>query len=211
MKSIAAFGAGLLFAITACGGGGDGQPTTPPSGGAQTLSTIRLPASSLALAAGATTTLVATALDASGRVISGASGYTYSTSSNAIAEVQPSGALLALGAGTATITVSLTRDGVTATTTTTVTVTGTLATTATVTAGNDLAFTPPTVIVARNATVSYTFGSVVHNVAFRTAAGTPSNVPNSSATTVARVFPTAGDFTYDCTLHGGMTGQVVVR
>lgn len=210
MKLFQTFTTGMLIALAACGGGG-GQPTTPPGGTAQTLATIRLPASSLALAAGASAALAPSALDAGGRVISGASGYTYTSSASAVAEVQPSGAVLAVGAGTSTITVSLTRDGVTATTSTTVTVTGSLAGSATVTGGNDLAFTPPTVVVARNATVSYSFGTITHNVAFRTAAGAPSNVPNTSSSTVARVFPTAGDFTYDCTLHGGMTGQVIVR
>lgn len=210
MRTLRTLAAGLLITLAACGGG-DGQPTPPPGGTAQTLSTIRLPASSIALAAGATSTLVPSALDASGRVITGASGYTYSSSASGVAEVQPTGVLLGLGAGTATVTVSLTRDGVTATTTTTVTVTGSLATSAAVTGGNDLTFSPPTVIVARNATVSYTFGTVPHNVSFRTAAGAPSNIPNGSSSTTARVFPTAGDFPYDCTLHGGMTGQVVVR
>ena len=211
MRSVRTVAAGLLITLAACGGGGDSQPTQPQGGTTQTLSTIRLPASSLALAAGATTTLVPSALDASGRVITGASGYTYSSSASSVAEVQSNATVLGLGAGTATITVSLTRDGVTATTTTTVTVTGSLAASATVTGGNDLAFSPPTVIVARNATVSYAFGTVTHNVAFRTTVGAPANVPNTSSATVARVFPTAGDFTYDCTLHGGMTGQVVVR
>lgn len=202
-----------LLTLTACGGGGGSStPTTPITPVTQKLATIRLPSASLSLAAGAITTLAPTALDASGATIAGVTGYTYSSGTTTVAEAQATGSVIGIGAGSSVITVSLTRDGVTATATTTVAVTGSLPTTATVAAGaSDLTFTPPTLVVARNASVTYSFGALTHNVTFRTATGAPTNVPNSASTTVARVFQTNGDFTYDCTIHAGMTGMVLVR
>lgn len=198
------------FGVVACGGGST-TPTPPAGGTTQTLSTIRVTTPTVALAAGATATLVAEALDAGGRVISGATGYTYASSAPAVAESQGDGSVLGLSAGTATISVSLTRNGVTATSSAAVTVTGALATAATVNAGTGgLVFTPPTLVVARNANVTFAFTGL-HNVTFRTVTGAPSNIPNTSAASVARAFPTAGNFPYDCTLHTGMTGMVMVR
>jgi plastocyanin len=72
-------------------------------------------------------------------------------------------------------------------------------------------FTPPQITVARAGTVTWTFGTRTHNVTFATATGAPANVPNSSNAQVARTFNTAGTFAYECTLHTGMTGSVVVQ
>jgi plastocyanin len=203
-------GASLLGAL-ACGGGGGG--TTPPvTGPTQTLSTIRLGTTTANLTAGNTTSLSPSALDSKGAVIAGVAGYTYATSNAAIAEASATGVVLATGAGTATITVSLSRDGVTATATSTVTVTGSLPTAASVAAGaSDNTFTPATLVVARNANVTFSFGARQHNVTFRGTPGSPTNVANSTNASVALSFPTAGDFSYDCSLHAGMTGAVIVR
>ena len=202
-----------LLAITACGGGGGGttnpNPNPTPT---QTLSTIRVSSSTLALAAGAVGTLSVDALDASGRVIAGVTGYSYTSSAATVVEPQSSGELLGISAGTATITVSLTRDGVTATATATVTVTGSLPVAASVAAGaSDQTYTPATIVVARNANVTYTFGGLNHTVTFRSVAGAPASVPATTNSSVARAFPVVGDFRYDCTIHSGMSGIVIVR
>jgi plastocyanin len=211
MKVLHLLGGLALSVLAACGGSGGTTPTPNPAP-TQTLASLRLPSNAIALTAGGTVTLTPVALDASGRTISGASGYTFATSASGVAELQNGGAVLGINAGTATVTVSLTRDGVTATTTATVTVTGSLPAAGSVAAGNaDQTFTPPTLVVARNATVTYTFGALAHNVSFRTAAGAPTNIPTSTASSITRTFPAAGDFTYDCTLHAGMTGTVLVR
>ncbi len=208
------FGQMLLSVATvgmvACGGGST-TPTPLTGGTTQTLSTIRVTTPTVALAAGAAATLVAEALDAGGRVISGATGYTYASSAAGVAELQGDGSVLAISAGTATITVSLTRDGVTATSTAVVTVTGALAAAATVSAGTGgLIFAPASLVVARNANVTFAFAGL-HNVTFRTVTGAPTNIPNTTAASVTRAFPTAGNFPFDCTLHTGMTGMVMVR
>lgn len=210
MQRFARLSSLCLIAVIGCGGGGN--DTMGPGGNqTQTLASVRLSPSSFNLTAGQITTLNPQALDASGAVIASASGYAYSSSAPTVAEVRPDGTLLALGAGSATITVSLTRDGVTASGTASVSVTGTLPTSVTITAGTDNQFNPKTVIVARNASVDYEFLSVVHNVTYGSATGAPSNIPNSSNTSVSRTFGADGDFSYECTIHSGMTGTVIVR
>jgi plastocyanin len=67
------------------------------------------------------------------------------------------------------------------------------------------------VAIAAGGTVTWTFGSVEHNVNFGGSGGAPSNISTSSNTTAARTFNTAGNFSYDCNLHAGMTGTVIVR
>lgn len=198
--------------FVACGGGSTNPNPGPPAGTPAPLSTIRVTTPTVALAAGATATLVSEALDAGGRVIAGATGFTYSSSAANVAEPLGDGAILAISAGTATITVSLTRNGVTATSTVAVTVTGSLPGAATVNVGaGGLTFTPPTLVVARNASVTFAFAPVNHNVTFRTVAGAPTNIPNTITTSVVRAFASSGDFPYDCSLHAGMTGMVMVR
>ena len=72
-------------------------------------------------------------------------------------------------------------------------------------------FSPVTVTIARGGTVTWTIGARRHNVTFVTAAGAPENVPTTLNEQVARVFPTSGTFAYNCTLHAGMIGTVVVQ
>jgi plastocyanin len=72
-------------------------------------------------------------------------------------------------------------------------------------------FNPSSLTVARGATVTFTFQSVMHNVIFAAVTGAPANIGNSSNTGVQRVFATAGTFGFDCTLHAGMRGTVIVN
>ncbi len=71
-------------------------------------------------------------------------------------------------------------------------------------------FNPTSLSVPITTSVSFTFFGQTHNVTFDALAGAPANIGNSSNATVARVFGTVGTFTFQCTLHPGMTGQVVV-
>lgn len=73
------------------------------------------------------------------------------------------------------------------------------------------AFSPTSVTIARNGTVTWVNSTgVSHNVTFSTA-GAPANIPNHSAGSNARAFATAGTFNFGCTNHPGMTGSVVVQ
>jgi len=74
-------------------------------------------------------------------------------------------------------------------------------------------FTPGTVTLNVGGTVTFAFGSLEHNVFFDNApAGAPQNISAPSAnTSVTLTFATKGTFPYNCHLHPGMRGTVVVE
>jgi plastocyanin len=60
--------------------------------------------------------------------------------------------------------------------------------------------------------VQFVFPSLAHNVFFRTTPGQPMDIPGEvSNQTVPRTFNIRGSFTYDCTIHPGMTATIVVH
>jgi plastocyanin len=78
------------------------------------------------------------------------------------------------------------------------------------------AFQPSTVTIPAGSRVRWTWrntGGVIHNV---TSTGQPS-FPSSAASisgdgsTYQQLFATAGTYRYECTLHAGMTGMVIVQ
>lgn len=75
---------------------------------------------------------------------------------------------------------------------------------------NDNSFTPGCTTVAPGTTVTWTWGANVsnnHNVTFP---GGPSSNTQTSGT-FQRTFSQAGTFSYTCTVHAGMSGQVRVQ
>ena len=60
-------------------------------------------------------------------------------------------------------------------------------------------------------TVTYEFPAQPHNVIFERVAGAPADIQETRNQRVSRTFPVAGRFDYDCTLHPGMSGEVVAR
>jgi len=74
-------------------------------------------------------------------------------------------------------------------------------------------FTPGRVNLIAGGTVTFAFGSLEHQVFFDNApAGAPGNIPEPTAnTTVTSTFATRGTFVYNCHLHPGMSGTVVVE
>jgi plastocyanin len=50
----------------------------------------------------------------------------------------------------------------------------------------------------------------VHNVVFAQRVGAPTDIDVSANITISRTFGTAGTFNYQCTVHAGMNGVVVV-
>jgi plastocyanin len=74
------------------------------------------------------------------------------------------------------------------------------------------AFTPSTITVAQGATVTWQIVGNTHNVTFGANKPTGGDAPNTpSGGTITRTFPTAGTYTYQCTLHTGMSGTVIVQ
>lgn len=84
---------------------------------------------------------------------------------------------------------------------------------ATIVAAPSLQFTPATINLVHGGTVTFQFGSVAHDVFFdNDPAGAPENIATASAnTSIARTFNTPGRFVFNCHIHPGMTGVVVVQ
>jgi plastocyanin len=90
---------------------------------------------------------------------------------------------------------------------------GTPVAAATVEATPSNQFTPNTVTIVAGGTVTVDFGSVAHDVFFDNApTGAPANVtePTSNKSTTL-TFNQAGTFVYNCHIHPGMHGTVVVK
>jgi plastocyanin len=206
----------IVSALIACGGGDDGGGTTnppppPPPGGNQTLGSIQTNVTTLNLGAGNTQTITVTAYDTQNAIISNPGSPTFTSSAAAIAEVDGSGTVTGISSGTANINVSLTVGSVTRTATVAVTVTGSLPSTANVSTTNGDAFTPNKVLIGIGGVVRWTFGVTIHNVTFQSSPGAPTNIADTYSISVDRTFAQSGNYNYQCTIHAGMNGQVVVR
>jgi plastocyanin len=84
---------------------------------------------------------------------------------------------------------------------------------ATVQATPSKQFTPGNVAVLQGGTVTFAFGSLGHNVFFDNApAGAPANITaTTSNQSQTLTFNTKGTFPYNCHIHPGMRGTVVVE
>jgi plastocyanin len=72
-------------------------------------------------------------------------------------------------------------------------------------------FTPTQVTIRVNQSVLFDFPADQHNVIFAQRTGKPADIPVTANTQVTRTFSTAGTFPYDCTLHPGMSGSIIVN
>lgn len=192
-----------LAIFSACGGGG----TEPVVDNAVATVSISSPATTIA--PGATVQMTAVARNAGGSTVSGGTP-TWSSSTQSVATVSSSGLVTAVANGTSTITATI--DGKNGTRVITV-ATITPVPAATVDAGATNSFTPPQVDLSVGGTVTWHFnGPNDHNVTFvSSSAGTPANIGATSNADVSRTFTTAGSFPYQCTLHAGMSGTVIVH
>jgi plastocyanin len=74
-------------------------------------------------------------------------------------------------------------------------------------------FTPNRVTLVAGGTITFAFGSLEHNVFFdNQPAGAPANITAPSANkSVTLTFGTKGTYEYNCHIHPGMRGTVVVE
>ena len=71
-------------------------------------------------------------------------------------------------------------------------------------------FSPFTTTIKVGKSVEFDFPSEAHNVIFEKKAGAPTDIQVVLSTKVARTFNAVGTFPFDCTIHPGMSGQVIV-
>lgn len=188
-----------VFGLVGCGGGSDG-----PTGGGNGVASVRMIANAISLFPAQTEQLSATALDASGGTVASAPAPIWASANNAIATVTSGGLVTAVANGQTDITATISgRVG-----TTRVTVGAAPLSAIVDMPGNS--FTPFTTTIRLTGTVSFRFPATAHNVIFKPRTGTPADILPESNTTITRTFNTLGTFAYDCTLHSGMSGEVVV-
>jgi plastocyanin len=72
----------------------------------------------------------------------------------------------------------------------------------------NVAFNPETVTIKAGHTVAWKFddGSVAHNVS-----GEGFRSPDRTSGIFSHTFSKAGDYKYDCTIHAGMNGEVIIK
>ena len=130
----------------------------------------------------------------------------WAVSPASVASVSSAGIVTALSAGSATVTA--TAGGVTGTFTATIVDAGIPAAATVFMPGN--AFSPFSVTIRVQGTVTWEFPAEEHDVTFVKKAGVPADIPVRRNVSVGRVFTSTGTFPYECMVHPGMTGQVIV-
>jgi plastocyanin len=152
------------------------------------------------------------AFDGLNAEITGAPVPTFGSSNEAFATVNAAGLVTAVALGSATITATMVTVDGTRTATSVITVSNqNFPSFADVTLTVSNTFTPQVVNISVGGSVTWTNNSslTLHNVTFATLA--TNNIPSHTSGSNTRTFNTAGTFDYECTLHGGMTGTVIVH
>jgi plastocyanin len=170
---------------------------------------VTISAGSGSVAVGGTLQFTAAPKDQNGSAI--AASLTWNSSVPAMATISSTGLVTGVATGTTNITVSATAGGVTVgSLPSALTVTSAFASSASVTATLNLTFSPSSVDIAVGGVVTWTFATL-HNVTFNVAAGAPANIPDTGSGTASATFSRAGTFDYQCTIHPGMSGVVIVH
>jgi len=77
------------------------------------------------------------------------------------------------------------------------------------------AFSPSPLQIALGDTIRFNFTVAPdgdgHDVTFDAKAGAPANIPVTRSGIITRVFTTRGSFHYNCFVHPGMSGDIVVQ
>lgn len=174
-------------------------------GSSPDILTVTLTAPKQTIAVGEPVQLTAVARDVNGLTIPNVP-LTYTSSAPTIATVNASGRVLGVAQGSANITAST---GVVSSQPLTFTVTtGSVAAVFTMQANT---FTPAQATIRVGQSVLFDFPADIHNVIFQQRTGKPADIPATSGQAITRTFGTAGTFPFDCTLHPGMSGTVIVN
>ena len=194
MRKIAA---AVTLLVTACGGSDPVSSTT--------VAAVQITTQLGTLRPGQTSQFSATAVNASGNAIPNAGAVTWVSLAPEILSVNGNGLVTANTAGTTSITATV--QSVTGTRVVTVLSVGIGA--VVTMPGNS--FIPTEVTIKTGEQVFFEFPQTAHNVIFERKTGAPQDIQQTRNVTIARTFPVAGNFNYDCTLHPGMVGVVHVN
>ena len=200
---------GGVLLVWSCGGGG----AVGPEPAKAVFSALALSPDSIGVTVGGAVPVTASARDQNGSPMAGLPVPTLTVEDPAIATL--SGTVLSgVAAGSARLFATLTVGDQTHADTSKVVVTDapsggpahpvtTVGTT----------FAPNSITIAVGDSVSWVIAGATHNVTFsppnKPAGGDIPDTP--SGTTVSRIFTGAGVYAYECTIHSGMTAQVVVQ
>jgi plastocyanin len=204
-----------VAAMIGCGGGGSPIEPPPPPPPASILTTVHVDPSVTVYntSPGNVFALTVALRDQNNVAYTGANSKSFSSSSTAVVTVSGDGTVTGVTVGIAQVTVTAQAGSVSRTATTIVTVQEPAAVASVET--HEVRFEPLAVHIIRGGSVTWLIGRqgnpIGHNVTFATS-GAPANIPRTEGgALVSLLFPTAGSFAYECTLHAGMTGTVHVH
>jgi plastocyanin len=205
LRQITAAAAVIVF-VASCGGGGYGATTTEPVVNAPDNTVAKVSVTGTALIApGGSSQLTAIPMNAAGTPLTGLTA-TWSSAETSVATVNGSGLVTAVANGTSMITATVAgKAGLLQVTVQT----ATFSSSATVTAQGS-AFAPDKVDIAAGGTVTWNFADPFDHTVDFSGSG-PENIPATNSKSVERKFPTAGTYPYNCSIHYGMSGTVVVH
>ena len=153
--------------------------------------------------------LTVSAFDAAGTLIANPGVFAWASSAPSVAGVTQTGLVTPVAPGTVTVSAAL--RGVTGSISVEVAPL-TQATKDTIFT-LPLAFSPDNVTIKAGQSVTFLFAGDLHNVIFKPAnpSGSPPDIQETKNVAVTRSFNTKGTFAFDCLIHPGMSGFVVVQ
>lgn len=188
----------LILVALAASCGGDGPAAN------RTMVAVQITTASATLRPGESSQFTAVGIDADGIAIPNAGAVTWETAAASVATVSSSGLVQAVAIGSVSITARI--NGLQGSRLVNVLPEGVGA----VISMPGYSFVPFTANITRGQTVYFEFPSEPHNAIWVQQVGAPADIPEARNTTITRTFGTAGSFAYDCTLHPGMSGVIVV-
>lgn len=199
--------------IRATSGSVTGTLDVTVTSGIGVLVTINVGAADRTIELGSITQATVTGRDAQGAPVAlGNRQVTWTTSNSSIATITSSGIATGVGVGIVDLQATVADGAVPKSASVQLIVSGIAG--APTTARVDMlpqAFLPFETVVRQNGVVSFVFPTLDHNVFWdRRLAGAPADINTTREQTVTRTFPTVGVFNYQCTLHPGMEGRIIV-